>query len=234
MLCINSINEILDYLQNLKSDDWLVVDVDNTLIMPKAEIFKANSPDKYFIDEFKKNPTPDLANKLSLWRLKRKIQLVENEWINIFDFLLNNKVSIYALTQMETGSYGVIPSVEKWRSEELKSIGLLFSNYPENEIDLLLKSKKPATVYKGIMFTGEFKKSEVLNEFIYRQKIKPKKIVFIDDKKEQIEDLENYFIEKSIDHLCVHYNAASKIFANSSFEKNTSQIESFLQGKWFE
>lgn len=232
MRTINSLKEIFNELQSLSASDWLVVDIDNTLITTTDSIFKSNSPDKNFIDNFKNLNPNTLEDNLSKWRLKRKIQLVEPEWLEIFN---KNPASIYGLTQMHTGSYGVIPRMEEWRLRELNSLGLNFSKHNcYNLVQTLINSfdKQSATIYKGVMFTGSYKKSEVLSSFIKQSSGKPTKIIFVDDRKEQVSEIEQWVNQTNIDSICVIYNAADKKIGDISLERNALQIESFLNGSW--
>lgn len=232
MQTIDSVNQIIEIITTLKPGDWLVVDVDNTIIMPTDDIFKSNSPDKYFIDTLKKQSHKNLETNLSKWRLKRKIQLVENNWPEILNAAKTKGIFVYALTQIDTGSYGIIQSLEKWRSDELEKMNLVFSNYAEANIEILLAGKSCATIYNGIMFTGDNKKSEVLNAFIAKHATKPKHIVFVDDRTEQVHDIENWCTQNHITVSALHYRVCENITGNVNFARSTLQLNSFENGNW--
>lgn len=232
MQTIDSITQIISIISTLQPGDWLVVDVDNTLIMSVDDIFKSNSPDKDFIDNLKKQNLKNLETNLSKWRLKRKIQLVENSWPEILKIAKVQEIFVYALTQMDTGAYGVIQSVEKWRADELEKMNLVFSNYAETNIEILLPGKSCATIYKGIMFTGNYKKSDVLNAFMAKQLTKPKHLVFVDDRAEQVNDIENWCNQNNIAVTACHYTACNNITGTVNHKRSAMQLHSFESGNW--
>lgn len=84
---------------------------------------------------------------VSNWRLQRKVMLLDNNWSNILK-QLQDQYQVYGLTKMDIGKFGKIESMEEWRYQELKSLGISFSindNLPKNE-------QKGSIFYKGIFF----------------------------------------------------------------------------------
>lgn len=232
MQTVETIKQIIAVINALQPGDWLVVDVDNTLIMPEDAIFQSNSPDKNFVDELKKQNPSNLATNLSKWRLKRKVKFVENGWSEILQTAHDKGVMVYALTQMDTGTYGVIESMEKWRATELKTMNLVFTNYANKEVETLLPDDRAATIYQGIMFTGSYTKAEVLAAFMAKHASKPKCLVFVDDRLEQVELIENWCLQNSIEVTSCHYTAAEYTAGNINSARSAVQINSFKNGNW--
>src|SRR3989338_4510622 len=232
MQTIDSVTQIISIIATLKPGDWLVVDVDNTLIMPADDIFKSNSPDKNFIDNLKKQNPPNLKANLSKWRLKRKVQLVENGWPEILKIAKAKEVFVYALTQMDTGAYGAIASIENWRADELEKMDLIFSNYAKANVEILLPGKHCATIYKGIMFTGAYKKPETLAAFIAKHSTTPQHIVFVDDRLEQVDAINTWCNHNHIVVTACHYTACTKTTGTLNPKRRAIQLKSFATGDW--
>ena len=232
MQTVESLAQIIAIIKALQPGDWLVVDVDNTLIMPEDAIFQSNSQDKNFIDNIKKKNPPNLSTNLSKWRLKRKVKFVENGWSEALQMAHAKGVMVYGLTQMDTGTYGIIPSMEKWRAAELKTMDLVFTNYADTAVQVLLPGESPGTIYQGIMFTGRYTKAEVLAAFMAKHASKPKFLVFVDDRLEQVENIEKWCQDNQIAITSCHYTAAGKTEGNINPARSSLQIESFQNANW--
>ena len=231
MECV-SIKTLQPYLDQLQPGDWLVVDIDDTVITPSAMMFRTQSPHCKLIDNLKTSPNSDLT--VSIWRLNRKIMLVEEEWPAIIDALQKRGVIVIALTQMHTGSFGKISSMEKWRAQELKTLGITFSAFATNDIEILIDGEKPATVYQGILFTGPHTKADVLENFIKRYG-KPPKIVFFDDRFEHVKSLEKLCTDMNISFEGYHYQATNQIPYNAQKDFGTIQTQKLQNdGVWIE
>lgn len=233
MECV-SIHDLQSELDQLQLGDWFIVDVDDTLITPQAMMFRPSSPFCTFIDKLKKDAPPNLAETVSSWRLSRKIMLVEQEWPTIFEMLKNKGVTVIALTAMHTGTFGKISSMEHWRVNELKSIGLTFNPFAPDNIEILIDGEQPATLYQGILFTGSYLKSEVLKSFIAKHGT-PSKILFFDDRLPQIELLQELCKNMNIPYKGYHYQAVTKLPYKSSLDYGSIQTKSLLDNcQWLE
>lgn len=186
-----TLSDIQEALANLPSGTVIFIDVDDTLITPQSKVFRSTSPFRTLIDRIKRerDRIPNVEMILSHWRLQRKSILVFDEWPQLIN-TLKKSYGVYALTKLETGKVGAIPSMEKWRYEELKEKGIIFTpscpGIPEET--LVADPSKPysATFYKGIFITGSFNKSDVIAAFLKAQQ--PAQIVLIDDRPEFLQD----------------------------------------------
>ena len=59
--------------------------------------------------------------------MQRKVILIDEEWVEVIN-KLKEKFPVYGLTQMNTGAFGNIPSMQDWRYKELKELGTEFSD----------------------------------------------------------------------------------------------------------
>lgn len=194
---MKSVQELNSIFKGVGEDTLILLDVDDTLITPKANMFRyKNNPHRFFIDELKKNKGryPNFANILSQWRLQRQTQLVCDEWPELIERLKKSGATVFALTHMDTGKLGDIPSIEEWRYQELVHKNIHFSpDLIQEEIKILKQNEKGyAVFYKGILLTGPFNKVDVLAELLQLIKPKPSKIILIDDREEQVVSTHNF------------------------------------------
>lgn len=191
IITAHTLSEVQKALSNLQENTVIFIDVDDTLITPESKVFRSTSPFRTLIDHIKKqrNKLPNMEVILSHWRLQRKIVLVSDQWPH-FIRILKKKYATYALTKLETGKIGAIPSMEKWRYKELKEKGIIFTpscpGIPEGKVVEAPSQPYPATFYKGIFMAGSFNKGEVIAAFLKTQQ--PPQIVLIDDHPEYLKD----------------------------------------------
>lgn len=226
--------ELRDILLDSDRDTLILLDIDDTIITPRANIFRYKNNEHYpFIDELKKNKAqiPNFIELLSHWRLKRKSILVHENWPNVIQEL-KKKMHVFGLTQMETGSFGHIPSMEEWRYHELQEKEIIFTDCFQDKI--LIKNDLGYSIfYKGIMMTGPFSKAEVLKEML--KGLAPKKIIFVDDRIEQIQDLASLAKEEKIGYLGIHYRGFEDVSGEVNHKIAKLQKKYFLEeGKWLE
>ncbi len=205
-----SIDALSENLGKLQQGDWFIVDVDDTLITPKAMMFRPQSPYHDFIDDIKKAKPQNFSEILSTWRLNRETTLVEKQWPEILKALKAKGVTVVALTQMNTGNFGKIDSIEKWRANELATLNLTFSPFAMESPLLLIDNDLPATIYQGIMFTGSHSKAEVLKSFINKH-TKPNQVMFVDDRLHQVESIAEFCWNTGISYYGYHYLATTRM-----------------------
>lgn len=137
--------------------------------------------------------------------------------ITIIENLQKSNIKVLALTNCATGKFGLIPNMENWRIAELNKHGYHFYKSWKDLQDISLKSLMKSgnaanPVYKdGILFvdqTGE--KGPVLDAFLKYAKIKPKKIIFIDDKSKNLVSVEEFAKQHNIEFLGIEYTKTSE------------------------
>lgn len=191
IITASTLPEIQQALSSLPEGTIIFIDVDDTIITPQSKVFRSTSPFRNIIDQIKKqrDHIPHVEKLLSHWRLQRKSILVSEQWPTFIN-TLKKHYKVYALTKLETGRVGAIPSMEKWRYAELKEKGVTFTpTCPGISEGILVKDTSqpyPATFYRGIFMTGSFNKSDVIAAFAKTRR--PPHIVLIDDRQEYLQD----------------------------------------------
>lgn len=208
------VSEIQEALSKIPEGSVIFIDVDDTLITPKSKLFRHSSPYRNLIDELKKHAKKyaNFDSILSHWRLQRKSMLVAEEWPAFIESL-KKKYLVYALTKMNSGSIGDIPSMEKWRYDELIGKGISFTpSYNSISEGVLVSDSSqssPATFYKGIFITGSLNKGKVLHAYFKSQH--PPLIVLIDDRPEYLQDAIEECEKESISFLGILYKGMELI-----------------------
>lgn len=219
-------SQVFEYIKNLPQDTIIFLDIDDTIITPKSKAFRAGNQNT-LIDEIKKDKKSyaNYGEIISNWRLQRKPMLLDPGWPGILESM-KTKFKVYGLTKMDTGRCGNIPSMEKWRYQELQRLGIEFS--ASNEI-----SDQDSNFYRGIFFTGPASKADILNK--YWVFVKTGTIVMVDDRNDYIQEIKDFCKAKSISCVGILFEGMKNLE-----DKPDSQVVQFqkdyliLHAKWLE
>lgn len=231
---------IYDRLMACGPDSLILIDVDNTIITPKAAIFRTGSPYRNLLDDIKAGKYPNIDSKqiVSKWRKDRKVLLVDADWPTLIKQVCSQSIPIFAFTQMNTGPYGIIESIERWRYEELKSMNIVFAEsfVGHTQITLIHPASEAidaAVFYKGIFFTGDYSKKVVFPKIL--KLYSPKEVIFIDDLSEHIMGVQEVCRELNIPYTGIIFRGVDRIKGNFNKDIALAQKDSLLRfGKWLE
>ncbi len=242
---IRDLKEIEKCFEKASPAAVILVDIDYTIIIPKAKMFRDNSKHKHFIDDLKKNrdKIPNFENILSSWRLQRKVMLVNERWPELIDKMRQSGRKIYAFTQMDTGNVGVINKVEHWRSEELKSMNVLFteSYMGHQELEILPPHKdapkeilhSSAKFYHGFFMTGANTKGDLVRSII--AEAKPPEIIFVDDRMDHVKDVGKACADNGVAYIGIFYRGVEMMDGEPDDLLAEKQKKHLLEhGKWLE
>lgn len=235
----SQLKDIRKVLFHLPENAVIFLDVDDTLITPKSKLFRPSSPYRLLIDDIKKHPDlyPHAELIISQWRLQRAVQLVNEEWPELIS-LLQETHKVYALTQLHSQIYGSIPSMEKWRYDELKNKRISFTpsfNGDEEKIILPRDEQHPfaATFYKGIFITGTYKKSDVVKAFLETEN--SSQIILIDDRESHLQNTQEECNRQNIPFTGILYTGTLKLPGEPNPEIAAFQKETLLKkALWLE
>lgn len=209
-------------------DTLVVFDIDLVLITPSDEIFILCFTDegqKLLVDIhedlWNRLPLHDVEEMQSILMLTQPWRPVTTETAKIFNQIKANGYKVLGLTASSTGTFGKIRSMEKWRTDELKSVGITFDKYFINAKSGSLDSYIPnigeyyakarhacfPAAENGIIFTCTIPKGETLDAYLQFAKIKPKKIIFIDDRLNNLETVREYCKQSNIEFIGYEYTA---------------------------
>ncbi|WP_347938644.1 DUF2608 domain-containing protein [Rickettsia oklahomensis] len=195
-------------MKNTSSNTLIFLDIDDTIMTPKSKTFRA-APYNQMIDRIKDNKSnyDHYEEIVSNWRLQRKVILIDEEWVEVLNNLKEN-YPVYGLTQMNTGEFGNILSMQDWRYKELKEFGIEFCD-SEKLVAYNSGQKDEAMFYKGIFMTGNHSKSGTLSKF--SDELNARFIVFVDNCMKHIEDVGSYCKKHNISFLGILFEGLKNL-----------------------
>lgn len=200
-------------LENITDQDSFVLfDVDETLTLSKDRVITYYAKDYWYKLAAEETNNSDIMNK-SEYFLGQILSKVEYELVNpkilsIISSLQKRKIKTIAFTKMNIGQLGVISSMEDWRIDHLKRLGIDFSEtFPTLSI---LKFDVPESAYpslfkEGVLYSNKQEKGPVLASFLNQIEWKPTKIYFIDNSLDFLKSVENALKKLGIDFIGFHY-----------------------------
>lgn len=239
--------------QNLAALEKSVATADqNSLVIFDVRSVLINEQDlilqpayKKHFKEIKKKITAHLSTKeaeelYSIVLAQKKFALIDKKILEIFASLQTKKIKFIALTSGSTGKFGFIENLEDLRIKILKNLGIDFSvSYPNLEsltLDNIYNSANSKTpMYKnGILFASKVAKGTVLKEFYDQQKIKVRKIIFIDNQLKNLYSVGEFCKQANINFTGIHYtNIAHQKIAPLNEKIVNYQFEVLQQqAKW--
>lgn len=196
---------IEDIIPLIDADTWLVLDLDNTVFEGKQALGHTDwFYDKAFammrdgglsIEEATRECYPEWIEIQKVCPVKP----VEPAFIPALKKFLGNV--IMGLTHRQ-------PSIAASTISQLESLGFSFYPYAPVKNTFEVTSLTPTLYVEGVLFTGEYnKKGEIFVRFLSMIGQKPKKILFVDDKRGHVEDVGRALSEEGIEYIGVHYRA---------------------------
>lgn len=213
----SDIQTIEEVLNKAEADTIIVFDVADVLLTSKDLILKAHY--KQFKKELKNrivsSAGPDEAKILySIISKERKNGPVDPKMPLLISKLQSKGIKVLGLTSCYTGKLGNIESLEDWRLNELLNTGYDFKkSWPdtkEKTFKGLISTNKealPPVFKQGIIFASRVPKGEVLKAFLDYANLKPRKIIFVDNRTKNIESVQNFANANGILFTGVEYSA---------------------------
>lgn len=208
-------NQMSDILHHVDSETWVIFDVDNTLIESSLHLGSAQWRGHIRKKALDLGYSDTESERIldNFWKLVQPlipVRLVDKETESIVKQLQEDKVATMALTARE-------PDEVTHTEKQLKEVHISLSN------DFLKKDFSLSTPYPGLLknsvvYCGENKKSEALLTLFKELDILPKKVVFIDDKWDQIYDVEKILSTLGIEYICIRFSGADARVASFNSE----------------
>lgn len=202
-------------VENIDQQTLVMFDVDDTLIIPKDLILQYSARykmseyakealEKAKVDSCKMYGNEDLHSEIFA---KTEFEIVNPKVIGIINSLKKRNIKTIAFTKMHTGRYGVIPSLEDWRIEQLKKLKLDFSGSFSQfkELKLLENIAAKPLFKQGVLCADNLDKGPALSLFLKRVGLKPSKVIFIDDNLKFLQSVEEALKSLRIEFIGFHY-----------------------------
>ncbi len=201
-------DQVDDVIAHVDQKSWFVVDLDNTLFQAKRALGHVD----WLQAEVKKNVDRGLSKEEAfhsiypIWKKTQgevEVQPVDQKLIEAIKRFQEREIVVMGLTHRQLF---IVP--ETLRQIESLGIDLLVSA-PSKE-ELTFEANQPARYTQGVLFVDDFNtKDEVFRLFMERIGVKPEKVVFIDDKRKNVEELAQAMEEEGIEYVGVHYTAVA-------------------------
>lgn len=227
-------------------DTLVVFDVDLVLITPSDEVFimqASEDGDKFlariYKDLFERHSIHDVDNLQRILMYNQSWRLVTPDTAIIFNRIKDSGYKVLGLTASGTGTFGNIQSVENWRISQLKTLGVTFSNsYVDAKAGTLdqyipgisehyRNAKHPSfpAVKDGIIFTAFIPKGQALGAYLQYADIKPRKIIFTDDRLYNLESVQEYCKEAEIEFIGYEYTALKEQVKDLSLNTKRAKLQ---------
>ena len=198
-------HHIEDVMPLIDSETWFLVDLDNCMFEGAQALGHAN----WFYDELQQRMQKGMSREEAIadaypgWIKTQKackVKPLENSFVPTLLILQSKGITIMGLTHRQ-------PSVADSTAQQVGSLDFDFLTTAPSKESFVVPAKTPTLYFQGILFVGDYnKKIDIFEPFLAMIKKSPKKIVFIDDKRKNVEELEN-LTRYGIEYIGVHYTA---------------------------
>lgn len=203
------ITEIKEIENQIDENCLIAFDLDNTLITSTSYYGSINWEDKIIL-RFKEEGLSHkeaMTQASQIWKKAQfeiKTKLIEEESHKLIDKWKKTS-NVIGLTARSF-------DLKELTFNGLKSNNIMFSSFIDHNLDLF---------HEGILFCANHQKSTLLSNFINHGLIKkPKKIIVVDDKKENLDDILSSKLSNDFIIRCYHY-------LNDPYENIDLKIKSF-------
>ncbi len=228
---IDDMEEIFPYFKDADSKTLAIFDVDMVLIQPNDPAFQMANM-KRFSPICKRIMKEVPADKqmlfLSLMTIYSDPVLIDYRTPQFLQKIIQKGVPTMALTANLTGSVGAIKNMEQWRVDNLRHLGIDFAKTAPYQAPLVFDNLASyrgyySTYLDGVLFVNGtvISKGEVLLSFLEKSRYLPNKVIFIDDREENLKSVETAIqtLDRSIEYQGLHYLGAQKYLSKEISEQ---------------
>ena len=213
---------IEEVLPLIDDETWFLVDLDNCLFEGAQALGHAN----WFYEEVQERLERGMSRDEALadfypnWIKTQKICRVkplEEGFVPGLLKLQHEGVVIMGLTHRQ-------PSIVDATLQQVSSLGFDFSKTAPYPKGCEVAAQSPAWYASGILFVSDYnRKIDVFKQFLIQIGRKPRKVLFIDDKKKNVEELES-LSHDGIEYIGVHYTAIE--YVNPLYKREIAEFQS--------
>lgn len=196
---------VVDAISLIDEDTWLLVDLDNCMFEGAQALGHAN----WFYDLMKENMQKGMSRDDAIkmfypdWIKTQKVcrvKALELDFIPSLLELQDKGIVIMGLTHRQ-------PLIADSTIKQVDSLGFSFLDSAPSKDCFIVPSSNPTLYSNGILFVNDYnRKIDVFLAFMEAINKKPKKVVFMDDQRKNVEELEG-LLQHDIEYIGVHYTA---------------------------
>lgn len=197
---VHTMQEVANYLQGLEKTDLAIFDIDMVLTQPDDPAFQMSNMYRH-LPVAKKiiNQVPKEKQGIffTLMHTICDSSLIDPFCLEILDKLAENNIPTMALTGTFTGKFLNIESLEEWKIDSLRILGIDFSKSSPHSKEIVFHqptARGNFPVYtQGILFVNGLSESKgkALTTFLTTIGYSPQKVLFIDDREEHLKTVES-------------------------------------------
>lgn len=196
---------------HVSSDSLVILDIDDTLLIPTQTL----GCDVWFVHQLMLNEldgksADPLDKTLALWEAIRhltQIQIVEPDSERLVEKMQKEGISVMGLT-----TQGLALATRT--VNQLLSLDIDLSRTAPSKEDCYFLNEHGVLFRRGILFTSGTDKGEALLKFLDLANYRPKKVVFINDKRKHLEQVEQALQKKGIPFTGLRYSYSDQRIAN--------------------
>lgn len=239
---VSTMKEVFDYFNEADSRTLAIFDVDMVLVQPSDPAFQMANMKRFSTISkriMKEVPADKQMLFLSLMTISSDPVLIDDSTPQFLQQIIQKGIPTMALTANLTGKFGMIPSMEQWRVDGLRRLGIDFSKSAPCQTPLLFDDLASyrgnySAYLNGVLFVNgtSVSKGEAFLSFLKKTNFYPTKIIFIDDREDNLKSLEAVIktLEKSIEYQGLHFlgaqNYPSKLISEDEFESRWQKLAS--------
>jgi hypothetical protein len=227
-----------EHFENAPSNTLAIFDIDMVLIQPQDPAFQMANMKRYR-DSAKKIlktlPREKLDIFLNLMVINSDSVLIDPSTPPLLHSLHQKGIRSIGLTAGLTGPFGSIESMELWKINRLRSFNIDFSLYAPINQRLLFTTLPPnrnnhPLYTHGIIFANgtSTPKGDALTHFLHHAHLSPSHIIFLDDRQENLDHVEEAMKNLLIPFTGIHYEAAkdypSALITQADFESRWESL----------
>jgi len=153
----------------------------------------------------------------------------------LFQEIAQKGIPAIALTANLTGSFDRVKDMEEWRINSLRKLGIDFSKSAPYKNSLVFNNLATyrgnySTYRDGVLFVNgtTVSKGEAFLSFLNKTNFLPNKVIFIDDREENLKNVEVAIQSLPIEYQGLHYLGAqhypSEIISEETFESKWEKL----------
>ena len=220
MISVSAIWEAKGVFEKADKKTLVIFDVDSTLTQPSNPYFQRKTVRRY--KAFYKAQLAPLTKYEQLifdhlFVLQSPSVLVEEGFPALIEALQQRGVKTIAYTAAKTGPLGtILPSFPEWRYQELKQLGIDFSQSFPNKV--LFKAFSDfggghPGMENGIVYSGhQVEKGEIIGAVLDAMHWQPKTVIFVDDKERNLTSMLGGLKKQQpeVGFLGIHYQGVER------------------------
>lgn len=200
----------------------IILDIDNTLYRPKQMVGSDEWFDYTLQQEQKNAPHESKQKVLTLWtalQMITKVIPMESKTVDVINTLQQKHCLVMAMT-----TRGSNLAFSTFR--QLSSLDIHLEKSEPTHVRFQLNKLPDVHYGNGVLFSNGHHKGETLKEFFTQLQWTPKQIIYINDKKEPLEEVQNS-LPDSIDFLGLRYSKADQFVQQFKPDIASKELEAF-------